>query len=298
MQNFILYQAHSGIDHINECRYSLLKYLEVYNLKPPANIGFIIYTDQPALFEIFTPFFHYFELKEISTNQIQEWMGQARLSHRVKLEILREFLDHVTGNLLYLDSDTYITGPINHLFADLAKGDFYLHQYRGTLDKPVSQHLSHLGKFLAGSEIAYNNKKVSFSYQQGIWDTAVIGINSQAKELIHDVLALTDTAWNQHRRRSVEQYAFSYCFTHAGEVKTAQQIEHFNDLKEFRALLRKFFQKNEEESVPNLVKLVHHLDAATIRKSRNKFEALPFYIKWFQTLMGNKWSIKQYEKKI
>ena len=57
MPNAILYQAYGGTDFINECRYSLLKYLQVYNLKPPASTGIYIHTDQEHLFSDFLPFF-------------------------------------------------------------------------------------------------------------------------------------------------------------------------------------------------------------------------------------------------
>jgi len=41
--NYITYLAHGNIGYVNECRFSLLKFLQVYNLYPPADLGVIIY---------------------------------------------------------------------------------------------------------------------------------------------------------------------------------------------------------------------------------------------------------------
>ena len=76
MPNAILYQAYGGTDFINECRYSLLKYLQVYNLKPPASTGIYIYTDQEHLFSDFLPFFHKLEfisLKKRKSAGMARW---------------------------------------------------------------------------------------------------------------------------------------------------------------------------------------------------------------------------------
>ena len=97
----------------------------------------------------------------------------------------------------------------------------------------------------------------------------------------------------------VESFAFSYCFQKAGEVRTCEaQIDHYGNLKEFHRLLQLFFRKNEEESIPNLIKLLYRVDAAKVRKYKELYEALPFYKKWLQILTGKNRIIKQYEKKI
>ena len=299
MQNFILYQAYGSIDHVNECRYSLLKYLEMYNLKPPADIGVIVYTDQPAFFEVFAAFFHYFDIKEISQTQIKEWRGSIDFAKRVKMEILREFLEHTPGNLLYCDADTYFTGPVHSLLSEIRNGTLMMHESLGCLGKLSGPSAQSLKKNITGNPPEYNQKKLVYSDQQELWSAAVIGLNSEHKELLTDTLALTDVVHSQNSRPVTESFAFSYCFQHSGKVlSAAPQVEHYHDLKEFRSLLSIFFKKNEEESIPNLVKLVHHLDAATIRQYKNKFEALPFYKKWLYTLIGKKWSIRQFEKKI
>jgi hypothetical protein len=65
MANVLVFEASQTMDKVNACRYALLKYLEAYNLKPPPHIAIYVYTDQPALFESFIPFFQQFAIREI-----------------------------------------------------------------------------------------------------------------------------------------------------------------------------------------------------------------------------------------
>ena len=75
------------------------------------------------------------------------------------------------------------------------------------------------------------------------------------------------------------------------------RIINTEGLPEFSELLSVFFQKNQEESVPNLVKLIHHIDPAQIRQDKWDYEQKPFYLKWLDRIRGKSWSVRQYEKK-
>ncbi len=298
MANVLVLEASQSTDKVNACRYALLKHLEVYNLNPSASTKVYVYTDQPAFFEAFIPFFHHFEIKEISQTQLKEWRGPLNCAERVKLEIISEVFAHTNGNLLYLDTNTYIKQPLENLFSEIEKGRFFLQSHKGLINDSTDNELTRLTKFLATDSVQQNGNKLSLKGIK-IWNTNSIGISSQHKDVIDDALELNDVIYKQFSRPVVESFAFSYCFQKAGEVKTTEEyIHHYGSLKEFRHLLRLFFKKNEEESIPNLIKLLHTVDAAAIQKHKSSYEALPFYQKWLQVITGKSWSIKQYEKKI
>src|SRR5215210_928270 len=124
MPNAILYQAYGGNDFINECRYSLLKYLQVYNLKPPAATAIVIYTDHPHEFSDFIPFFHQFRCKELTKEIITKWRGANNFVHRLKIEMIADFTQSFNGNVLYVDTDTYIKEPLENIFQHIEAGDF------------------------------------------------------------------------------------------------------------------------------------------------------------------------------
>ena len=297
MANVLVFEASQTMDKVNACRYALLKYLEAYNLKPPPHIAIYVYTDQPALFESFIPFFQQFAIKEISKTQIKEWRGEMNFAPRVKMEIIAEVFKHVEGNLIFLDSYTYIKEPLEKLFEKIEDGSFLMHSFIGHLNNDSNAKLNTLYKFLSSGSIKQNGNDLSPADAK-VWSANVIGLNSQS-QMIDDVLELTDVIYKQFPKIIVEHFAFSYCFQKTGEVHTCDNfISHYGKLEEFKQLLNRFFKKNEEESIPNLVKLVRHLNAATIQKEKAAYEAMPFYKKWLQVLTGKNWNIKQYQKKI
>jgi hypothetical protein len=93
MQKTILYIA-SSLDEVYECAYSILKYLEVYNLKPPTDHSLVVYTNYPDLLEAYGSYFNRFELRPIPVNSNKE-------------EILSESKNQNAENFLYFESNSY-----------------------------------------------------------------------------------------------------------------------------------------------------------------------------------------------
>lgn len=187
MQKSILYIALSP-DEVYQCAYSILKYLEVYNLKPPADHSLTVYTNNPQLLEAYGSFFNHFHLKNLPANSARQ-------------SILKEFTDTVSAKVLYLDADAYPTKKIDGFF---------------------SQDLKTFDEGLAS----------------------------------------------------------------------------YKNLKEFKTLLKAFFDRYQEESVPNQVKLIHNIDAKKIEAQKKEFESLPLAAKWFKKITGKGWRISNYQVKI
>ena len=175
MQKTILYIA-STLDEVYECAYSILKYLEVYNLKPPADHSLIVYTNYPDLLDAYGTFLNQFELRAIPENMSKQ-------------SIISEFKKNDAKNILYFNSDEY----------------------------PVK-------------EVDDQNKSV----------------------------------------------------------------ESYKGLQEFKILLKDFFGRNQEESIPNQVKLIRNINAKEIETEKNKFESLPLASKLFRKMIGKGWNISNY----
>ncbi|MBB1286735.1 hypothetical protein HRH25_20310 [Flavisolibacter sp. BT320] len=299
MQNAILYQAYGGTDYTNECRYSLLKYLQVYNLTPPAGTGLVIYTDTPAVFSDFAPFFHHLHIQPLTTETAQRWRGQSNFVHRLKIEMLIDFLAGFEGNVLYCDTDTYLTDSIEPVLNDLENGSFYMHQYEGAINKGENPSFYKWERFLSTTPLVYNNQQVQFDKSLQMYNAGVVGLNSRHKAVLQDVLALTDVVYEKFPKHIAEQFSFSYCLQKSGTVKTADhRVAHYWNLKEFRQLLKTFFTLNGEESIPNLIKKMHLMDAMAIQQEKNAYEELPFLQRLFKTVQGKGWKIAPYQKRL
>lgn len=299
MQNAILFQAYGGTDFVNECRYALLKYLQVYNLHPPADTGVFVYTDAPHLFSDFETFFPRLSYFPLAAETLKQWEGPQQFVHRVKIKMIQDFLQRFEGSLLYCDTDTYAKAPLENLFGEIEKGSLYLHTYEGQIDKTRFPSFEKWEKFLSATAIQYNGKELQFSKALQMFNAGVVGLNSSNKEILADVLALTDAVYEKFPKHIAEQFAFSYCFQQKGPIQKADAfIEHYWNLKEFRKLLTHFFAKNLEESIPVLVKKVHHLDAMKIMNEKKAHQQLPVLQRWWKDLSGTGWRIGNYQKKL
>ena len=120
-------------------------------------------TDQEHLFSDFLPFFHKLELISLKKEKVQEWRGGQNFVHRLKIQMMIDFLHRFDGNLLYCDTDTYITEPLEDLFDDIEAGNFYMHEYEGVIDKTRFPSFHKWEKFLSSTPINYNGKQVRFA---------------------------------------------------------------------------------------------------------------------------------------
>jgi len=299
MQNSILYLAHSDLGYINECRFSLLKYLSIYNLKPPGHTAIVVYTDRPQLFEIFIPFFEQFHIEEVTQAQIKAWQGSINYIHRAKTEVIKNFFQQFGGNLIFLDTDAYLTQPIDNLWTEIESGTVYMQQSEGVIDSSKNGEFKKWDNFLKNNPVQYNNQTFAYTPDFEVWNSGLIGVNQRLAPVFDDVLNLIDAIHAQFPKHITEQVSCSYVLQqHATLQPASAYMVHYWNLKEFRKFLNHFFKIYEEESIPNLVKLAHPIDAAAIQKEKETFDALPVHKKWIAMLTGKKWNIDTYIKKL
>jgi hypothetical protein len=204
--------------------YSILKYLEQYNLQPPADHTLEIHTTQPASLEMYGSLFSSFNLRETS--------------EQISAGYLEKLASESGGPVLYLSANAYPVKMLEPVFARLEKGEMYtIRQQTGN------------GDGLRSNEVAL------FKGQSSLYP-ALSGMD------LSEFFVLYDPS------------------------------------QEFSRLLQYFFKRYQEESVPNQVKLIHHIDARTIEREKKQYDQLPFYLKWIKKLTGKNWNIANYKKKI
>lgn len=283
MPNYILYLAAGDIDLNNECRYSLLKYLAIYNLKPPADIGILVYTDAPAVFEAFEPFFTHFELVEVKEPL------------PTKLEFIKNVLSSKDGNFLYQDTNSYFTSPVETLFHSVQAGNFLFYKQNIVQEKNYPQ-FQKIKEYFSNNTVQVDGENIRFE-QKGFYSTEIIGVNSAAISLMNKICSLYSRLTSQATATSSEDFALTY-YTSNTPVQTVEdKMISYRHFPQFKNLLRLFFKKNEEENIPNLVKLVHHIDAKTILKEKTRYDSQPFVKKLLSSLTGKAWSVRQYQNK-
>jgi hypothetical protein len=253
----------------------------VYNLKPPADVVIVIYTNEPAMFEAFTPYFENFEI--IDTGFVN------------RFELLAQYGQ--TNNVIYCNTDCYLDAPFKNVFDNIESGFVFVYQ-PGELSAEETSQLQAVKTYLTATTVMINDETISYPPNIKYYDIQSLGLNHQSVHLINNITALTKKLLIKFTFDIAEKFAFAYYLYNKQVQFLKGRFKDFKDLPEFKELLQLFFSKNEEESIPNLVKLIHHLDVETIQKDKVRYARLPFYKKWMNQLLGKEWSIKKYGNKI
>ena len=287
MQNYLLYNASDGIDSTNECRYALLKLLSVYNLKPPKNLVVVVHTAYPRLFDGFLTFFPSIEIKE----------PVSRLPNN-KAQLIQSFFSATQGNLLLCDTAIYPLKPLEMLFQEIESGLLFLYRKELPQTNGHNNILKQVQAILSQSPDRKDGLPAKVE-EVPIYNTAITGLNHSMLNVVSQAGELISRLYPHVSHPFVINFSFSHTFRKQQPIKTANDyFADYFELSEFRTLLHTFFTKNEEESIPSLVKLVHHLDAAAIQREKTMHNRLPLLKKWWNHLTGKGWSIQKYEKKI
>jgi hypothetical protein len=279
MPNHLLFLAYTD-QQVAECRYFLLKYLAVYNLKPPANTTVVVFTHRPTAFEGFTSFFSSFRMPAFP---------ETASGTFTKTAALHQFFLTNTGNVLYCDTSTYPLQSFEPLFADIEKGSLYLHAPHRHKESELNAAFRKMAALRDKTRTATAAPEARIN----VWHAAVIGVNDHFKNHIEKL------GQQQPATALDTDYNYTKQFGESGKIKSAgKYIFDYGGFDEFSQLLQTFFKKNEEESIPNQIKLVHHLDAAAIQQQKKEYQQQPLFKKWLQAITGKRWSIRQYESRL
>jgi hypothetical protein len=275
MQQFLLFQVGGNWQRIYQCQYALLKYLSIYNLKPPTDTGVILYTEQPAAFEAYTSFFPSFQ------------MVAAPLTSKAGL--IKETLQKHGGSILYCDTDVYPIKPLISVFQSITIGKAYIlfreKHKEATLVKSL---LDEYDKKIRGKGREQN---------EIVLQPAVIGVDEKHLPLIEKADTLTKTPAPASSVEQAESQAFQQAFENEKGNTSWSSFASYQASTAFKELLPAFFQRNAEESIPNLMKLIHHLDAQQIQQEEEQYKQQAFYKRWLDKFTGKGWSIERYKKK-
>lgn len=273
MQHFLLFQVGDNRQRIYQCQYALLQYLAIYNLKPPADTGVVLYTTRPSEFDAYTSFFPSFTMRQAPETP--------------KAALLQQTLQEHNGNIIYCDTDVYPIKPLATVFQTIEKGKAYLLLKQWNKENTlVKTLLSEYEKKIRGRK-AHAPKEVATL-------PAVIGVNHIHVPQLQKATALIHTPTTDATFEQVESKAFQEAFEKGNTSWTS--FATYQSSAAFKELLPVFFQRNAEESIPNLVKLVHHLDAQQIQQEEEQYQHQAFYKKWLDKFTGKGW-IERYKKK-
>jgi hypothetical protein len=259
--SYIVFQAYGHRGILQECAFALLTLTRTHTREALKNLEICIYTDSPEFFNSFRDCPLNLTLKEINPERIRSWRGSIDFVHRMKIELLLDFVQHKTGQVLYLDTDVYFSGSVVEMFEKISEGQLYMHIMEGLIHESEHVMLQKLSRFLKKrGNLQWAGKTLEIPSRETMWNAGVLGFHTNHSPLLKEVLEFTDQVYPLFPKHIVEQFAFSHYFQHSAEIKTAHtQIYHYWNLKEIRTILAsffKYFEKNTWDELSDLSRLI------------------------------------------
>jgi hypothetical protein len=236
----------------------------------PADLPEIwLYTDNPDWFSRFADSGLNLHFRTINQQLISQWRGAINFVHRIKIEVLRDFCATRKGNVLYVDTDVVFTHAIERMWLNIEAGQLYMHVMESVVAdgaNPVTRKLNaqlHQKEYLPGLPLLYD---------MPMWNAGVLGFNTRHKQLLEQVLLLTDQLYTDFPKHIAEQFAFSAIFGRQGNIfAAAPYLLHYWNLKEARIVLRSFFNYYKTEPWYHLVQYSSVLQMHVLMQEKMNF---------------------------
>lgn len=180
----------------------------------------------------------------VSRKTIDEWEGEKHFFWRVKIKAIEYMANkYPCQHLLYLDSDTVLTGNIAEIKETLDKGVGIMHLDEG---HPKDMHTKSLRMWRKVDGMTYGN--ITLGLQHNMWNAGVVGIpSSKLSEVAALALTICDGMLADEAERVViEQYSLSIAlFERCGLVAGRKWITHYWGNKEqYNQMAMEFFAKS------------------------------------------------------
>lgn len=272
MQNstFIVLQAYGKDDFVLEALYLILSYLRLFKERASPVHSFLLYTDRPEAFSLLREYPHLFKIEPLQAKQIQEWKGKPPFVHRVKIKIMQDFFQKYSANLLYLDTDTYFVKSPEPLLEQLQGGAYLMHCREGLLSEDYNPLARKLRRFLERETFEVKGEKIRISPHLAVYNAGLVGIPYAHRHILEEVLFWTDTWYSRYPKHVMEQLAFSYVLGRGKLLESQAYIRHYWYLKEFRGVLREFFNRHAGMPLSELAEAAKTLLPESVKLAPSK----------------------------
>ena len=293
--NYLIYHAYGPEDFKLETLYSLLSYYSFHSID--AN-QVVIYTDDEVFFQKWLP--QNVIYSEVTAVMVADWTREVPYHHRIKVKILQDACKKLTGNFLYVDTDTYFIANTEPLFNLIEKGEFFFHVNEGPLTQNHGGIARKIRRFLKKRntfKIAAEAEPIVIDGELEIWNAGVLGFNPDFYRHLAAIEQISDIFYLESKIFTSEQVAWNCIVQRYFEPMAADQcVRHYWDFKEFRGVLRHFFSHYSGKTFEELKDGIAHVNPELLSQDKRDYKAMGFWAKqWRRLTRGHKWKIPDYE---
>jgi hypothetical protein len=215
----------TNIQNHFQANFSILTFLR----QGQGKLSITVITDAPAFYQHLGAAIM---VQVIDADTLREWQGDYNFFWRVKIKALEQAALQRPGvPLLYLDSDTFLYGPLPELRRGLEMGQAFMHEPEGALATLPSKTERRMWQQVQGRSFG----SAAITPQHVMWNAGAVGIPAARN---HEAIALAlricdDMCRQQVTPRLIEQFALSVALADTYGLHTAQPyIGHYWSTKD------------------------------------------------------------------
>jgi len=223
--------------------------LSLLTLSEPDDIIIHLYTDESSW--IPGSIINKIKVYKLTSDEINELKGEQNFIHRVKIALIEDLCNKVTGEIIYIDTDCIVKSNLTELFNEIENGRFVMHIEEFSFEKPGNiyyENFEQLREKLKDKDNISNSvnaKYELFKLNYSMWNAGVIGVSTEKiKPLFPEIYELTNYIFNISKLHTSEQLAFSIILQQKGELIEAKEfIYHYWDADE-KESVNNYLQRN------------------------------------------------------
>jgi len=234
----------------------------------------ILFTDNPGYFESFLTGYpvHYVLLTD---EKIKAMRGEINFLHRMKITMIEKSFQLTTGDLLYVDSDTFFTGNPHQAMAEVSPAVSFMHKHEYQFSTLKEMALPAGAPFRTFYKLAMSKgflisagHTIKVSPEFSSWNAGAMALHQSHQSLLQDVYSLTDQFFPSTQNHASEQYAFSIILQTKTNLKPLDNIiyHYWYRVKKTimdevlaREISDKFLSMNPGQRISQLVSLTKQL---------------------------------------
>jgi hypothetical protein len=282
--DYVMFLLYKLPEVFTECHFHLLRYMATRDQERKEQLTYLIYTDQPSLFDRWKNTDLNLEVVPTPFERIQSWYGPRQFLWRAKIMAIRDALQRTGGNVLYCDTDTYPRQDLGALFRRLDAGELFMYENEGYIDKAAYPHfhMYHI-RFAEHPTLRVGSRIYEIPLTTPIWNAGVIGIGHTQAPIIDEVLAFCDALYEEWPFVAVEQFSMGYIFENSSNGCTAAKdfLYHYWAVRRYALLLDRLFEFYGSRDLDRLIRASERIlaeDLAPIKEAWD--QSRPFQFLW------------------
>lgn len=186
---------------------------------------------------------------------------------------------------------------ISDIYKNIANGKLYMHQNEGVIGDEENTIMRKVNRFFQANALA---GKINVSSETisnlSMYNAGVLGFNSNQKHILSNALVFTDQVYSVFPKHIIEQLAFSLYMQASGPIYEArEEIFHYWNFKEFRMVLKSFFERYNHTPFELLIERIGRIDPKQLIKPKLEYEKTRDIRRVYKKLMKGKWQLPAYD---